>query len=209
MQSESLRLKLIVTFLVGLSLCSCFRRAEIPLKEDLVEDSNSLPRLVNYRIPLTKLVDSLKIEVTNLKIKITKSEYVLGVYNDTLLLKNYPVVFGPDPENDKLRRGDGRTPEGIFKLKSKYPHKTWSKFIWIDYPNEESWRKHDLAKKDGLIPVDSDIGGNIGIHGIPEGGDYAIDYRQNWTLGCISMKNADVNEIYPFIHPNIMIEILH
>lgn len=164
-------------------------------------------RWVNSRIPLQEILDSLKIPVETLRIVVTKSEYQLSVYSNSIFLKSYPVVFGPNPEDDKLKRGDGCTPEGIFKVKSKYPHKSWSKFIWIDYPNADSWRKHKKAKAEGLIPPKADVGGNIGIHGVPKGGDYAIDYMQNWTLGCISMKNKDVDELYPFIHSSIEIEI--
>jgi L,D-peptidoglycan transpeptidase YkuD (ErfK/YbiS/YcfS/YnhG family) len=29
--------------------------------------------------------------------------------------------------------------------------------------------------------------------------NYLIDMKYNWTLGCISMKNADLNEIFPYI----------
>ncbi len=31
--------------------------------------------------------------------------------------------------------------------------------------------------------------------------DHWIDAGQDWTWGCIALKNADVNEIYPFIVP--------
>jgi murein L,D-transpeptidase YafK len=160
----------------------------------------------NPGISLGRLIDSLHINTTQLSVHITKSAYELGVYHNNKLLKNYPVVFG-DPLGDKLREGDKRTPEGIFKIRSKYPHKSWTRFIWIDYPNNESWKKHKAAKANGLIPRDASIGGEIGIHGVPPGYDEAVDYRQNWTLGCISMKNKDLIELYPFITTNTVIEI--
>ena len=39
----------------------------------------------------------------------------------------------------------------------------------------------------------------MGIHGTPEGGDYLIDNKVNWTWGCISLNRKDVDEIYPYI----------
>ena len=105
-------------------------------------------------------------------------------------------------------QGDRCTPEGTFKVKMKYPHRLWSKFIWIDYPTVESWEKHNKAKAEGKIPKNADIGGNIGIHGVPEGYDYAIDYRQNWTFGCISLKNADIDELYEFVNANTAVKIV-
>lgn len=144
---------------------------------------------------------------TPISILIDKSDYTLQIFVKDTLVKTYPVVFGGNPVDDKWRQGDECTPEGIFKINSKYPHKSWSKFIWLNYPTQDSWKKHNQAKKEGLIPSNAKIGGDIGIHGVPEGQDFAIDKRINWTLGCISMKNAAVNEIYPFIDSSTQITI--
>ena len=68
-----------------------------------------------------------------------------------------------------------------------------------NYPNDESRKKFSKAKENGIIPPGAKIGGEIGIHGVPEGTDDAINNRQNWTLGCISLKNKDINEIYAIV----------
>jgi murein L,D-transpeptidase YafK len=152
----------------------------------------------NIKYSLAGLIDSLNIDTTGLVILIDKSDYRLSVLYDTLVIKEYPVVLGGNPVDDKLQQGDRCTPEGTFKVITKYPHKEWSKFIWINYPNEESRRKHEAAKREGKIPADAEIGGEIGIHGVPDGMDILIDLKFNWTLGCVSMKTKDINEIYPF-----------
>jgi murein L,D-transpeptidase YafK len=154
---------------------------------------------VNYSIPLKDLLDSLHIRKELITVHIDKSEYKLRLVADTIIIKEYPVVFGSNPADDKLRQGDHCTPEGTFRIKSKYPHNKWSKFIWIDYPNTESWKKHNAAKTEGLIPQDAQIGGEVGIHGVPENADFAIDRKINWTLGCISLKNKDIDELYEFL----------
>jgi len=163
--------------------------------------------LINYSIPLDKLVDSLKLKKTHAKIVVSKSKYLLTISIDNKAVKSYPVVFGFNPIDDKLRQGDGCTPEGNFKIKAMYPHKLWSKFIWFDYPNEASRIKHKQAKEKGIISRNSSIGGDVGIHGVPNEADYAIDQRQNWTLGCVSLKNKDINEIYHFISVGMTVEI--
>lgn len=162
---------------------------------------------LNYEIPLANLIDSLAIEQNSIHILIDKSDYKLSVLSDTIILKEYPVVFGGNPTDDKLKQGDECTPEGIFYIVSKYPHKEWSKFIWLNYPTENSWKKHNKAKQEGLIPENADIGGEIGIHGVPNGMNKFIDLQYNWTLGCISLKNEDVNDVYPFITNTTKIEI--
>ncbi len=184
---------LITTTILMLFMNSCYSKT--PLK-------------VNSQIPLKKLVDSLKIKKQSLEIVIIKSQNILCIKSGAKTLKTYPVVFGRNTVDDKLIQGDGCTPEGTFKVRTKYPHKNWSKFVWIDYPNKQSKQKFNEAIKSGKIPANSKIGGDIGIHGVPKGADYVIDNKQNWTLGCISLKTSDINEIYAFVFDGMKIEIL-
>ena len=162
---------------------------------------------INHDRTLTEILQSNRFDKEKISVLIDKSDHKLSIKLDTILLKEYPVVFGHNPVDDKLMQGDGCTPEGIFLMISKYPHKKWSKFIWINYPNDASWKKHNQAKKEGKTPKDAKIGGEVGIHGVPKGMDYLIDLKYNWTLGCISMKNKDVDEIYPYITKSTVIEI--
>jgi murein L,D-transpeptidase YafK len=158
-------------------------------------EKRSDPIIIKSQKPLKFLLDSLKINSQTLRFLILKSKYEMSVWHDSIKIKTYPVVFGTNPVDDKLREGDRCTPEGKFKIRDKYPHSAWSKFIWIDYPNADSWKKHNEAKRKRLIPADSKIGGEVGIHGVPEGSDFAIDEKNNWTWGCISLKTNDINEI--------------
>ncbi len=112
-------------------------------------DGLSNKNLVNYSRPLDQLLDSLNLEPGMIYLQVDKSDFVLSVMVDTMILKQYPVVLGGNPVDDKLRQGDLCTPEGEFLVRAKYPHKSWDKFIWIDYPNDESWKKHRKAKEEG------------------------------------------------------------
>ncbi len=155
-----------------------------------------------------KPLSELLAKTTPISIKIDKSDYKLMVYTSDTLVKSYPVVFGFNAVDDKQKEGDGKTPEGTFKIRDKYPHNKWNKFIWIDYPNETSWKKFNQLKSEGVIKEGETIGGEIGIHGVPEGRDALIENRINWTLGCIALKNNDVDEIYPYITTTTKIEII-
>ncbi len=135
----------------------------------------------------------------SLSVLIEKSNYTLSVYHMGKRIKSYPVVFGGNPVDDKQMEGDSRTPEGEFGIRDMYPHPKWTKFIWIDYPNQSSWEKFELLRSEGEIPMDASIGGEIGIHGVPPGKDYLIDQKIDWTLGCIAMKNSDLEEVYRHI----------
>ncbi|MEL7075162.1 MAG: L,D-transpeptidase [Cyanobacteria bacterium J06582_2] len=172
--------------------------------------SNPIPvqsTLLNYEQPINELI-SPQIDRSLSKILVDKSNYQLTLYYDSRPIKSYPIVLGQSPQGDKRREGDLKTPEGIFKIRDLYPHPAWSKFIWLDYPNQESWRKHLQAKQDGKISLNSTVGSEIGIHGVPKNGDYLVDERSNWTWGCISLKNQDVDEIYRMVQVGTTIKII-
>jgi murein L,D-transpeptidase YafK len=130
----------------------------------------------------------------------------LTFYQGTTPLKTYPVVLGNDPYNEKLCQGDTCTPEGVYKVRAKYPHPRWSRFIWLDYPNTQNWLKFSRAKQSGRIPVDADIGGQIGIHGTEE--TWRNRCGENWTKGCVSLTNQDLEEIYPLVNEKTLVVIL-
>jgi len=157
---------------------------------------------------LIQLIDSLQLGQKELSILIDKSDYKLYLRADSTTIKEFPVVFGTNPIDDKLMEGDRATPEGKFKIRSFYPHKSWSKFIWIDYPTEDSWKKHNTAKSENRIPSNATIGGEIGIHGVPEGSASLIPEKKNWTWGCISLTNKNVNELYEIVYNGMVIEIV-
>lgn len=164
--------------------------------------------LTNYNIPLIKLIDSLKVDKKKSKIVVAKTKYILSITYLSKIIKSYPVVLGTNPVDDKLREGDRCTPEGLFKVRDKYPHKSWSKFIWFDYPNEHSRTKFNQAKQNKRIPANATIGGDVGIHGVPRNSDYLIDEKQNWTWGCVSLKTTDINELYDFATIGMVVEII-
>ncbi len=129
----------------------------------------------------------------------------LTVYQGLTPLKTYPVVLGNDPYNDKLCQGDACTPEGVYRVRAKYPHPKWSQFIWLDYPNTQNWLKFSRAKKAGRVPEDADIGGQVGIHGTED--PYRNLSGQNWTKGCVSLLNQDLEEIYPLVNDRTLVVI--
>jgi len=148
---------------------------------------------------LLRYMDSLHLNGSHIQIVVDKSDRKLRVFQKQQFVKEYPVVLGLEGNDDKLMQGDRKTPEGTFHISSKYKHAKWSRFMLLNYPTAESWKKHTQAKKDGLIPQNADIGNAIGIHGVPDNDDSLIDEGVQWTLGCISLKNRDVNELYACI----------
>lgn len=163
--------------------------------------NNEGPAIHASTQPLAHLIDSLHYDARTIRFHVDKSDRRFEVFVNDTLLKTYPCVLGEKPVGDKFYQGDRKTPEGTFTFRSKREHYAWHKFIWVDYPNAESYRRYTERKAQGLIPLGKDIGGEIGIHGVPDGMDQWIDAGEDWTFGCIALKNADVDEIYSFIVP--------
>jgi len=132
-------------------------------------------------------------------ILIDKSDYELSVYDQKGWYATYPVVFGNSSLSDKKMEGDKNTPEGTFHIVSKRIHDKWDRFMALDYPTEESRQKFNQRKQRGEIPADARIGGGVGIHGTWPHEDFVIDRYKNWTMGCISMKREDVEDIYNYV----------
>ncbi len=136
--------------------------------------------------------------VGTIYIIIDKSDYELSVYDEKGWYATFPVVFGNNSLDDKKMEGDKKTPEGNFKILSKKVHDKWYRFLALDYPTKESWEKFNQRKQRGEIPASARIGGSIGIHGTWPNDDFVVDKYKNWTLGCVSMKNEDVQEVYGY-----------
>ena len=148
--------------------------------------------------------DSLTSE---LFISIHKADRKLEIRTDSTVFMRFPVVLGLKPEGDKQMQGDRKTPEGRFKIRDLYPHDRWSYFIWIDYPNDTSRQRFQARRENGEIPADAAIGGEIGIHGVPEGRDDLIDRKLDWTWGCISLRNKDVKRVYDLAYKGMEVVI--
>lgn len=173
-----------------------------------VNDSTALADTTPQKT-LRQIMTENNISKSSVSIRIEKSAYTLSVLHKDTVLITYPCVFGFNPIDDKACEGDGSTPEGHFGIRSMYAHRSWKYFIWIDYPNAESWARFNRRKANGELDKSATIGGEVGIHGVPEGADGMIDNRTNWTLGCISLKNAHIEDLYKSITQSTKIEILH
>ncbi len=178
----------------------------IPACKSQQSDPSSESGLVNQ--PTLRELIGNDFEADKVSVLVEKSKYKLTVLYDNQPIRSYPIVLGGSPVGDKRAEGDLKTPEGIYPVRALYPHPKWSKFIWLDYPNEQDWEEHLQAKQSGEIPPDATIGSEVGIHGVPVGTDSAIDRRSNWTWGCVSLKNKDIDEIYTVIKQGTLVEIV-
>lgn len=139
----------------------------------------------------------------------------LLVFAGKRLVKAYPVALGFDAVGDKEKRGDYRTPEGRFYLCARNEKSQFFRSLRLSYPNAEDAErglKQGLIsratrdrivkanRRGGVPPQDTDLGGDIMIHG---GG-----IGTNWTWGCVALDNNAVLELFDFLPIGTPIEIV-
>ena len=130
---------------------------------------------------------------------ISKRDYELKVYDDEGWYATYPCVFGSSDLRDKYMEGDKRTPEGKFKVLLKKIHPKWGFELLLDYPNEESIYKFKAENCKRIGSTNARIGGGIAIHATRPQEEWTVDYYQNWTDGCVSLKYTEAKDLYSYI----------
>lgn len=155
------------------------------------------PKKISKRA--TPLVASINSAANPYYIIVDKSEYELKVYDEEGWYATYPVVFGSKDQNDKYMEGDKKTPEGRFKVLLKKIHPKWGPELLLDYPNQESIRRFNERIAKGVIPRSAKIGNGIAIHATRPQEEWTVDYFQNWTDGCVSLKYTEAKDLYSYI----------
>jgi murein L,D-transpeptidase YafK len=132
---------------------------------------------------------------------VVKSEKRLYLLEDGDAFASYHATFGGAPKGHKQRQGDQRTPEGRYVLDSKNGGSKYHRSIHVSYPNTQDRRQ---ASKTGADP-----GGNIMIHGQPNGWGWAgiVLQRFSWTDGCIALSNRDMDRVWRAVDAGTPIEI--
>lgn len=123
-------------------------------------------------------------------IVLDKSERTLTMYSRGEKVKEYDVALGKNPVGNKMRRGDGRTPEGLYYINGRNPGSKYHLSLRISYPSTGDRAR---AARRGVTP-----GGDIMIHGLPPAFATvgALHRQQDWTEGCIAVTNAEIEEIW-------------
>jgi len=122
------------------------------------------------------------------KIQVSKGRRTLHLFHQDTVLKSYRFELGFAPQGHKQFEGDGKTPEGAYRISYKNPDSRFHLSLKVDYPNARD-RAH--ARAAGKSP-----GGDIFIHGTPK--LYAGD--TDWTWGCVAVTNREIEDIYAMVN---------
>jgi len=164
-------------------------------------------------------------QASEYQILISKKNNELIVEKAGQVVKKYHIASGKGGKGTKRRRGDSKTPLGLYRISSFNKSSRFHYFIQLDYPNLiDAWygyknqtidannfkRIASAYKKREIPPQDTELGGLIGIHGLGETNEKKLTIHEelNWTEGCIALTNEEINELrnYVAIGTTVMIK---
>lgn len=129
-----------------------------------------------------------------LEIHIDKSDHRLDVVAGDRVLKSFTVAIGSGGEGPKRFEGDRVTPVGTYRITGRF-RGLFHRFLGVSYPNDEDRRRYSELKRKGLVPPGRGVGFGIGIHGVGSKELAGVHKQSDWTLGCIALDDAEIDEL--------------
>lgn len=129
-------------------------------------------------------------------IVINKGARQMYLMHNNDVLKSYKVDLGFAPAGAKQIEGDGKTPEGTYYIDRLNPNSKFHLSLGISYPNKQDVAE---ARAMGKPP-----GGAIFIHGQPNAFKAKGD---DWTAGCIAVKDREIEQIYAMVRTGTTITL--
>ena len=142
---------------------------------------------ISWLTTTTFVLSETKIQkVTEIVVK--KSKRKLYLFNGDQIIRSYKINLGFAPDGHKNFEGDGKTPEGSYKIDRKNANSKYYLSVGISYPNPKD---RQFAELKGKLP-----GGDIFIHGTDKPFRW---FQRDWTAGCIALSNKEISEIYNLV----------
>ncbi|WCL49161.1 L,D-transpeptidase family protein [Leptospira sp. GIMC2001] len=141
-----------------------------------------------FAIPINNLLaDSHTIVIVN------KTNKILQVKKSSEIVLEIPISLGFEPSGAKKEEGDGKTPEGKYKIDYVINDWDYYKAMHISYPNATQIAE---AKKKNINP-----GGGILIHGMRPRWNWVGRLHSfiNWTHGCIAVTNEEMDQLFKLV----------
>ena len=138
-----------------------------------------------------------------MQVTVVKARRMLWLKEGSDILLCAPVALGRNPQGPKQREGDGRTPEGRYRICLAKENGKYGRSLGLNYPNAADARAAygegridratllsvEAAEREGRRPPwGSPLGGEIYLH---EG---ATD--RDWTQGCIALAPEAMAVLY-------------
>lgn len=131
------------------------------------------------------------------------------------------IAIGTKGASYEKRQGDDKTPLGEYRIGWINENSKFRNFFGFTYPNMGNARR---AYQSGLIdeftfqtllqtdlndsvpPQNTELGGQIGIHGIGSGSRHIHD-NFDWTHGCIALTNEQIDRLKQWVKKGMLVVI--
>ena len=152
----------------------------------------------------------------------TKADALIVMQGNRPIESFRQIAVGSSGAGLKFKRGDNKTPLGVFRVGWINDHSRFKTFIGLDYPNpdyaEQALRERRI---DALTyeriraawitgrtpPQDTPLGGQIGIHGVGAGNPVVHSAGIDWTSGCIALDNRQIEALRPWVKLGMRVAI--
>lgn len=133
------------------------------------------------------------------QILVDKSDRKMWLISGNTAIKTYDIGLGNEPIGHKMFEGDGRTPEGNYIIDRRNPNSEYHLSIGVSYPNPQ-----DVAR---AASVGRSAGSDIFIHGRGPEGNAKVAGNWDWTAGCITVSDDEVEDVYAMVRDGTPIQI--
>jgi murein L,D-transpeptidase YafK len=132
-------------------------------------------------------------------IVVGKASHAMKLLDHGRVIRTYSISLGEPGPNE--RKGDGRTPEGRYVIDSRNASSKFHRALHVSYPNAADRAR---ARRVGVDP-----GGDIMIHGLPNGWGTVgkLHLARDWTKGCIAVTDEEIEEIWKLVPNGTVVEI--
>ena len=182
--------------LLGTAALLSVSHSAVPLRGD----TSMRARVATPTISHTPVIRMKSLMIAD-SIVVEKAKHTLTLFEAGEPVHVYHVALGTQPKGDKIRKGDGRTPEGLYYIDYKNAQSKYHMALHVSYPDPVHAQR---ARSLGVSP-----GGDIMIHGLPPAYKYyGADHREfDWTEGCIAVTDDEIEQIWAAVPSGVPIQI--
>lgn len=133
------------------------------------------------------------------QIVVDKSERKMWLLSGSTAIKEYDIGLGNAPVGDKNFEGDGKTPEGNYFIDRRNPNSEYHLSLGVSYPSPQ-----DTVE---AAAFGRSAGSDIFIHGRGSEGNAKVGNNWDWTAGCITVSDDEVEDVYAMVRDGTPIQI--
>jgi len=134
-------------------------------------------------------------------ILVDKSSHRMMAFRNGRLVREFRVALGKGGLAPKRLQGDGRVPEGVYRITFHNAASQYHRSLRIGYP---TLTQAEAARQAGVDP-----GSDIMIHGLRNGMGLigSRHVMSDWTAGCIAVTNQEMDWLFDAVPDATPIEI--